>query len=260
MEKDYSTITELPGTKVTELQLKRAHQRYIFACDYCFDKIVLEIGCGGGQGLDLLSTRANKLIAGDVSRLNTDICKETYKNHPNIKILDNLDAHKINLKENTIDTVVFFESIYYLKGVDMFFKEVCRILSQNGHLIICTANKNWSDFNPSPFSTKYFSVPELYEKAKSFGFRVSMYGSFPDINTSILSKLVSIIKRTVIALNLMPKTMKGKVLFKRIFLGNMLNYPSKLKEDMFVYENPVPIPVDQIDKNHTAIFAVCQKL
>ena len=159
-----------------------------------------------------------------------------------------------------VNIIISFELIYYLSDIDRFFFEANRILSKKGHLIICTTNKDWSDFNRSPFSTKYFSVPELYNKAKSFGFSVNMFGSFPDSHTNITSKLVSIIKRIVVRLHLMPKTMKGKVLFKKMFLGKMVSMPLVLSEDMFSYESPVPIPENEIDRIHTAIFAVCQKI
>jgi ubiquinone/menaquinone biosynthesis C-methylase UbiE len=260
MQKDFSTITELPYSAVTELQLKRTHQRYLFASNYCRNRIVLEVGCGGGQGLNLLSQKADKVFAGDIHRTNTDICKKTYRNSPKIKILDNLDAQDLNFKASSVDIIISFELIYYLSDIDRFFFEANRILSKKGHLIICTTNKDWSDFNRSPFSTKYFSVPELYNKAKSFGFSVNMFGSFPDSHTNITSKLVSIIKRIVVRLHLMPKTMKGKVLFKKMFLGKMVSMPLVLSEDMFSYESPVPIPENEIDRIHTAIFAVCQKI
>ena len=55
-ETNYSTITELPKSKVAVIQIQRAHHRYVFASAYCKpDEKTLEIACGGGQGLGILS-------------------------------------------------------------------------------------------------------------------------------------------------------------------------------------------------------------
>jgi hypothetical protein len=58
----------------------------------------------------------------------------------------------------------------------------------------------------------------------------------------------------------MPKTMKGKVLFKKLFVGRLVTYPEKLQHNLFDYEDPVKIPIDKRDTIHTAIFAVCKKI
>ena len=75
MKNKYNTITELPNTSVSELQLKRAHQRYVFASKYCNNGHVVEIGCGGGQGLGLLSTNTINIIGCDVDEANLEIAR-----------------------------------------------------------------------------------------------------------------------------------------------------------------------------------------
>ena len=259
MKKEFSTITELPNTEVTGTQLRRAHQRYMFARKYCNRGTVVELGCGGGQGLELLSEKSDKIIGCDINDSNIILCRSTYKDHPKINIIK-MDAEKMDFEDESVNVIVLFETIYYLEDVNKFHQEAYRILSKGGHLIICTANKDWADFNPSPFSTQYFSVPELYQFATSNGFNVDIYASFPDVHKSIFSKLTSFINRVIVKLHLMPKTMKGKVLLKKILQGNMVKYPSILKYDLFRYEDPVKIPSDKIDNIHTAIFAICSKL
>lgn len=259
MEKEFSTITELPNTKVTETQLRRAHQRYMFARKYCNGGVVVELGCGGGQGLELLSEKMDRVLGCDIDDSNLELCKSTYKNHPKIEILK-MDAGKLEFENENVNVIVFFEAIYYLEDVKIFFKEAYRSLSKRGHLIICTTNKDWPAFNPSPFSTQYFSVPELYQLATSYGFDVNMYASFPDVHKSLFSILTSFIKRAAVKLDFMPKTMRGKVLLKKIFQGNLVVYPKKIKHDLFDYKNPTKIPDDLRDNIHTAIFAICRKL
>lgn len=42
---------------------------------------------------------------------------------------------------------------------------------------MCTVNKDWDDFNPSPYSYKYFSAPELYKLLHNNEFvDITLYG------------------------------------------------------------------------------------
>jgi len=255
--RDYSTITELPLTKVTKEQLERAHQRYVFASNYTNNGDVLEIGCGGGQGLGILVESSKSVTGCDINESNIHICNSTYKDNKKVKI-EKLDAEALD-SNNNYDLIVLFETIYYLHNIELFLENIFKMLKSGGNLIISTANKDWPEFNPSPYSTKYFSVPELYNLTKSIGFKVQMYASFPDRKNSIKAKMISLIKRTAVKLNLMPKTMRGKVIYKRIFMGNLMEYPSMLRKNMFKYEMPAIISGQQKDDIHTAIFALCKK-
>ena len=257
-EKDFSTITELPFTKVTKDQLERAHQRYIFASDYVNNGNVLEIGCGGGQGLGILAESSKSVTGCDINKSNINTCNSTYKDDDKIKF-EKLDAEKLDYDDNSFELIVLFETIYYLNNVELFMENIFRMLKKGGYLIISTANKDWPEFNPSPYSTKYFSVPELYDLTKSIGFEVEMYASFSDHKNSIKAKIISLIKRTAVRLNLMPKTMRGKILFKHIFMGSLVEYPSVLEKNMFDYQPPNTISVKKNDNIHTAIFAVCTR-
>ena len=57
---------------------------------------------------------------------------------------------------------------------------------------------------------------------------------------------------------MMPKTMRGKVWFKKIFYGEMVELPPVLEEGVANYEAPKPIPGDWIDTLHTAIYALAR--
>mgnify|MGYP000417441517 CR=1 FL=1 len=76
---DYNTITELPGTQVTELQIRRSYQRYTFASNLIKGGYVLEVGCGGGQGLSLLNKNAEKVIGCDIDKNNLKIAQKKLK-------------------------------------------------------------------------------------------------------------------------------------------------------------------------------------
>ena len=59
---DYNSITELPGSQISNLQLNRSFQRYAFARTYANNGKLIEIGCGGGQGLNLFLDTSQILL------------------------------------------------------------------------------------------------------------------------------------------------------------------------------------------------------
>ena len=257
--KDFSTITELPNTMVTSLQLKRAHHRYMLASDYCDQgDYILEIACGGGQGLGILAENAKKVVGIDLDVANIKICQKSYESHKKVTALV-MSAENLDFPDSNFDCIIVYEAIYYFQDVNRVFNEIGRVLKKGGKLIICTANKDWPEFNPSQFSTKYYSVPELKVLTENYGYTVSMYGAFPDVKSSFKALFISKIKRFAVKFNLMPKTMKGKVLLKKLFFGNMKKYPEILERDMFEFTMPVTLDASKEDTVHTALYAVCVK-
>ena len=252
---DYSSVTEVPGNRITREQLARMFQRYSFAARFCEGKDVLEVACGAGQGLGYLSTKARQLIGGDYTTKLVQSAKDYYKDR--VGILQ-LDAQYLPFKGNTFDVVILFEAIYYLSRADRFLRECHRLLRGEGIILICTVNKDWSEFNPSPYSTKYFSVPELYQLIKRIFPIVDLYGSFSTSPNSARDKITALIKRIAVALHLMPRTMRGKELFKRIFFGKLIPLPNEIKTGMCEYAPAVPISCDSLNPQFKVIYALGQ--
>jgi hypothetical protein len=121
-----------------------------------------------------------------------------------------------------------YEAIYYLPDPDKFFEECRRVLRSAGTLIVCSVNKSWSDFNPSPLSTTYYSAPELFALFTNHGFQTELFGAFPTTTDSPSRKMVSLIKRTAVSLHLIPGSMKSKQWLKRIFYGKLASLPAEL--------------------------------
>ena len=61
-----------------------------------------------------------------------------------------------------------------------------------------------------------------------------------------------------VSLHLIPKTMKGKELLKRIFSGKLIPLPPEITDDMAEYIPPVPIPFDTPNFEFKVIYAVAQ--
>ncbi len=214
---DYTTVTEVPGNRVTREQLERMYHRYRFAANFSDGKAVLEVACGAGLGLGYLAKKAAKVYGGDYTENLLREAKEYYGEK--IPLL-RLDAHSLPFHPQSFDVLILYEAIYYLTRPEDFFKEARRLLRKGGVLLIATVNKDWSEFNPSPFSTRYFSVPELTELLKSEGFEPEVYGAFSVLPKGLKDKLIAIVRRVAVGLHLIPKTMKGKELLKRSFMGS----------------------------------------
>lgn len=253
---DYFQITETPGLKATQEQIARLYHRYHFACQFAMGKDVLEVACGSGIGLGYIGKVARKVVGGDIDERNVALAREYYKGRIDIKVMD---AHNIPFPEDSFDLVLLYEAIYYLKEPQRFISEAERVLRDNGILIICTVNKDWEDFHPSPYTHKYFSVPELYESLDRKFREVNLYGAFPVEREGVRNKIVSFIKRMAVNFNLIPGSLKARTYLKRIFMGKLMPLPEEIYEGMATYEEPVPIAADSLNKEFKIIYAVARR-
>ena len=253
---EYITVTEIPGIKASKEQITRMYHRYHFSSSFCKGKEVLEVACGAGMGLGYLKRFAKKVVGGDIDDNILEFAKKQYAGRKNIEV-KKLDAHKLPFSDKSFDVVILYEAIYYLAKPENFVSEAQRVLKENGVLLVCTPNKDWADFNPSPYSTKYFSAPELHSLLSKKFSKVELFGAFSVTNKGgIKNRLTSFIKRTAISLNLMPKTMKGKAIFKRLFFGQLIALPPEIEEGLADYSPPIPISSDCPNSEYKVLFSV----
>lgn len=240
------------------IQVERAYHRYYFGALYSQGKDVLEVACGGGQGLGLLAQFAKYVVGGDIEEKNLIYARQTYAKNSKVKIVK-LNAHQMDFPDASFDTIIIYEAIYYLEHFEKFLFEARRLLRNGGNLIICTANKDWPDFNPSPFSYRYYGIPELSQILSAHHFQVKFYGAFPDIKEGATSFLKSTLKKVAVKMHLMPKTMKGKAFLKRFFYGRLVQLPRELTVDMKPYQEPKVLSDSQPDTIHTALYVIASK-
>lgn len=256
METDYTKVTEVAGDRVSREQILRMYTRYHFARRYCNGKDVLEIGCGSGQGLACLARVAKKVVGADYSASLLRTTQEHYKDRiPLVR----LDAQVLPFRNQSFDVAILFEAVYYLKDPQSFVKECVRILRPSGILLMCNPNKNLLDFNPSPHSYHYFSVPDFVDLLKPFGFQVECFVDCEVDYGHPKQQLLSFIKKNLVNLRLMPKTMAGKKLFKRMVFGRLIPVPPELADDNPACELPCLVDATATDKCHKVIFALAQK-
>lgn len=252
----YLTVTEMPGNKATKENLEMLYARYKWAFQFSQGKDVLEVACGAGQGLGYLAKKAKRVVGGDVDKDIVKCAQSYYKGRIEIS---QFNAYELPFEENSFDIVILFEAIYYLKEPEKFLSECRRVLKKKGKVLLCTVNKDWSGFNKSPFSFKYFSAPELADLFKKHNFETEIFGAFKALPDSFLAKAISLVKRIAVKFHLIPKTMKGKEKFKRIFYGKLLEMPPEIKEGMTVYHQPLPISSEAPNSQYKVLYLLACK-
>jgi ubiquinone/menaquinone biosynthesis C-methylase UbiE len=254
--RDFSAITELPGSGATRDQLARLYSRYNLASQWAKGKRVLEVGCGAGLGLGYLANNAKLVIGGDYTESLIYTASSYYQGRVP---LVQFDGQYLPFKDQSFDVVVLFEAIYYLPNAEKFLAEARRVLSQDGVLIISTVNKDWSEFSESLMSTRYYSVPDLAVLAAQQGFKESeFFGVFPTTATSLKQKAISFLRRFAASSGLMPKTLHGREKLKGLFYGGLRPLAPEVYENMAVLPTLNAIPVNQPDLAHKIIYMIAR--
>lgn len=236
MAADYSTVTETPGTGITRLALDMLWTRYAFAATFCAGKDVLELACGSGQGLGVFAQRARRVVGCDYTARLVQLAGREYGT--SIPVL-RADAQLVPFVARSFDVVVLFEALYYLPSPELFADECRRLLRPGGHAVVCSVNPEWRDFNPSPHSHRYLTASQVGELFATRGFDVEIAAAFPAQAQSSAASIVSIVKRFAVALGLVPRTMAGKRLLKRIFFGRLVAAPARVRDGVAAYHAPV---------------------
>ena len=111
--------------------------RYLFDGIPTKNKKLLEIGCGRGGGIDLLSTQFEfQSIEGcDLNQPNIDHCKK----HSKFARFKISDAEHLEYKDNQFDIVLNVESSHHYKDLEKFYSEVKRVLKESGVFLYADA-------------------------------------------------------------------------------------------------------------------------
>ncbi len=247
--RDYSTVTEVPGNRVSREAIDMVRTRYEFAGRFCGGKTVLEAACGPGAGLGYLSKQARAVVGGDYTAGLLSLARAHYG--PRIPLV-RLDAHGLPFRQGVFDVVVLFEAIYFLADAGRALESCRRVLAPSGTLIIVTVNPEWPAFCAAPFSTRYPSASELRQALGEHGFSAELFGGFPTTTAGARGQLMSALKRAAVRMGLIPKTMKGKEFLKRLVFGRLEPFPADITAVSGTYHEPVRLT----DLGETGIYKV----
>jgi len=253
VEQDYATVTELPGHGATLEQLSMIHTRYRFAAELAKDKDVLELACGPGIALGYLKTVARRVVGGDVDGQLVEAASRHYGSRVEIH---QIDAQDIPYDDHTFDVILLLEAIYYLPDVQKFISEAQRVLRRDGTIMICSANRERPDFNPSPYTHHYSSAAELQQLLLDNDFRVELYGAYPLATAGFKSRVLKTVRQVAVKLHLVPKTMAWKILLKRLLYGTLAPIPAEISVDQQQCAELVPIDSAAPVRGYKVIYAV----
>lgn len=248
---DYTTVTEISGEMVSKEQIQRMCNRYFWAGSYVKGKDILEVACGAGQGLNYFASLANQVVAGDISDALVEKAKMNCTTNIDIR---QLNAESLPFPDHSFDVIIIFEALYYLAKPELFFKECQRLLKPNGQVLIASANKDLFDFNPSPYSHRYFGVTELKQFLNQYGFKTRFFGDTPIGSVSFKQKLLRPIKTMAVKFNLIPKSMAGKKLLKKLVFGKLMAMPGSISSATMPFIKPIPLNDSIPDQQHKVIF------
>lgn len=251
MTQDFLELTEIAGDDVTAEQVERLARRYYWAGNYCDGKDVLEVACGTGQGVGYLATHARSVSAGDYSAPMLEIARRHYGARFDFR---QFDAQQMPFEARSLDVIVIFEALYYIPSLDKFFSECRRVLRPGGTLLIVSANKDLFDFNPSPHSHRYLGVVELEQELAKYGFTTAFFGDTPLEEVSSRQKFLRPIKALASKLGLIPKSMRGKKLLKRLVFGGLVKMPAEITGDTAPQVAPKALASGRPDVSHKVIF------
>ena len=251
MDNDFLSVTELANNEVSQEQVDRLCTRYYWAGGYCVDKDLLEAACGTGQGLGYLASKARSLKAGDISEQMLERARAHYGNR--IKLLK-FDAQATPFETNSLDVIILFEAIYYIPSANKFIEECKRILRPGGKILLSSANPDLYDFNPSPYSHEYFGITDLHDLFAQHGFSTEFYVDTPLEEVSLRQKILRPIKKIAVSMGLMPKTMAGKTLLKRLVFGGLVLMPAEINDQSADYVAPKLVTVIETNVTHKVIY------
>lgn len=150
----------------------------VFIYTWCKEKIsqddcCLDAGCGEGYGTKLLSSAVKKITGIDIDKKIIEKASEKYAGAN--REYRSYDGKMIPFDNDYFDTIVSFHAIEHIKDDTGFIDEICRVLKNNGQLIITTPNKakrlpgnmpSWNVFHVreySPLELKHLLVKRFKE-------------------------------------------------------------------------------------------------
>lgn len=251
---DYTGVTETPGTLVSRDAASMALSRYELVRQLAAGRRVLEVACGSGQGLRYVARTAAWIVGGDIT---AGLLARAQRHNRGVIPLVQFDAHHLPFANASFEVVEIHEAIYYMSDTRRVFDECRRVLQSGGTLVISSINPAWPDFNPSAHAMRFLRAEEL-RAALLLGFReVEIRFGFPVKRSTAVDAVVSAIKRVAVRLKLIPKTMGGKTLLKRMFLGPLTPVPAELTPGCASIDLPQDSPIDAAP-NFRVIYAVAR--
>lgn len=164
-------------------------------------KVLLDCGCGTGRFTLPLSALFMKTFGVDKDNVMLEIARK--KNSCVIWI--QADASEIPIKENSVDVILASMLIEHLDSLDSFLCEACRLLKEDGVLLIRTMlssdidKTTWYSFSEKARImelNRTYGFESLIKRFSNYGFVLSQSSSLFNVvekfsNSNIAARLIS---------------------------------------------------------------------
>jgi 2-polyprenyl-3-methyl-5-hydroxy-6-metoxy-1,4-benzoquinol methylase len=150
---------------------QRLFKAYVVADEYVQGD-VLEVGCGEGRGINILTKNARSFTA--VDKIETVIDK-LQKQYPDGMFKSMNIPPLTGLKDNTYDVIVSFQVIEHIQNDELFLKEIFRVLRPGGTALLTTPNKKMS-LTRNPWHIREYAPDELKQLASKVFPKVMLKG------------------------------------------------------------------------------------
>lgn len=222
----YDLVTETTGVPISPEAAEMINTRYRYAAELAVGKRVLEVGCGSAQGFGLIEVGAAQLVGGDLDLRLLRLARTHYRNRfPLVR----LRAEALPFRTDAFDLILLFESSYYLPSFERALAEFTRVLARGGCLAMVNANPERPDFIASPHSHHYHTADELRTLFEKQGWSVIVESAFPLARGS-MSAAISVVRKVLSRLGLVPRTLRTRAFLKRIAYGPLQSLPPELPE------------------------------
>lgn len=162
---------------------------YNFARAYVQDAKVLDFGCGTGYGAKHLSPHADSILGIDISmEAIAEARTPPAPDNVTFETIPPIEQVPLATEDDTFDVVLSFQVIEHLPDVDVYLREIRRVLRPGGTFICATPDRTvrlhprqrpWNVFHLDEFSPEY-----LEAKVRSVFGEVHLHGMVstpPDI-------------------------------------------------------------------------------
>jgi len=155
------------GKKIDDLE--KFHTALHF--NELISKNVLEIGCGTGHWTQFLSQHGFHITGLDAAEEMLEVAKK--KNIKNAQFVKG-SATELPFADESIDNIMSFATLGFIKNREKAIKEMHRVLKKNGYILIGALNKNsaWYEenkSNPIYKTANFFDYETLYKALANFG-------------------------------------------------------------------------------------------
>jgi SAM-dependent methyltransferase len=162
------TSDQLPSDNPLHQRLLKAY----IAVEELIEGDVLEVGCGEGRGIELITNKAKSYTA--IDKLE-EVIESLKIKFPSGKFLSGNIPPFSEIESDSYDTVISFQVIEHIQDDKLFLQEIHRVLRPGGKAYLTTPNRLLS-LTRNPWHIREYTAEELLDLAKKYFSSTEMKG------------------------------------------------------------------------------------